>query len=101
MGEKELLEMLRDDYAVAHPDDAAAVDRFCGFARKWLGDNPPAGFSYTVDGMTVRLANGDSYLLTRAPGADSDTNSVSVTGVAKLNARGFGEKPTDFPITGR
>lgn len=105
MAEKNLLEKLQTDYETAHPamgDEAReAVGSFTRFAEKWLVDNTVSGLSYTVDGMVLRMANGDGYTLVK--GADTDTigGSFSVTGKDKLNARSSPSAKTDFQITGR
>jgi hypothetical protein len=102
MAEKSLLEKLREDYIEAKPDAAEAVADFCSFAEKWLAEHTPTGISYTVDGLMLRLTNGDSFVLVAAPDSDNSGVAVSVTGATgKLNARASTERATDFPITGR
>lgn len=102
MAEKKLLEKLRDEYLGANNSAAAdVVDAFCAFAEEWLAEQAPTGISYTVDGLMLRLANGDSYVLVPSPVSDSPGGAISVTGRDKLNARAAPAKATDFPITGR
>lgn len=102
MAEKSLLEKLREDYTANKPEAAEAVSEFCSFAENWLAEHTPTGISYTVDGLMLRLTNGDSFVLVASPDSDNSGVAVSVTGgTGKLNARATAERATDFPITGR
>lgn len=102
MAEKKLLEKLREAYLVEKQNDyAAVVEDFCAFAEKWLLEQAPTGVSYSVAGLMLRLANGDSYVLVPAPESDFAGGAVSVTGMDKLNARAAPARAADFPITGR
>lgn len=102
MAEKRLLEKLHEEYLAELGDSHAEVTRhFCEFAERWLAEQSPTGISYSVDGLMLRLANGDSYVLVPAPVSDGVGGAVSVTGRDKLNARAAPARAADFPITGR
>ena len=101
MAEKGLLDKLREDYLQTKPEAAAAVADFCSFAADWLATRAPTGIGYTIDGLVLRLANGDSFVLVRAPGSDAVGGAVSVTGMDKINAKAGIPVSPDFPITGR
>ena len=105
MAEKGLLEKLQTEYEIAHPgigtETRDAINSFTQFAEKWLVDNTVSGLSYTVDGMVLRMANGDGYMLVKAADTDTIGGAFSVTGIDKLNARSSPIAKTDFQITGR
>jgi hypothetical protein len=105
VAEKSLLEKLQTEYVAVHPalgaDAHAAVSDFLRFAEKWLTDNQISGLSYTVDGMVLRMANGDGYMFVKAADTDTIGGAFSVTGMDKLNARSTPILNTDFQITGR
>jgi hypothetical protein len=105
VAEKRLLEKLQTEYEIAHPGmgDATreAIADFTQFAEKWLVDNTVSGLSYTIDGMVLRMANGDGYMLVKAADTDTIGGAFSVTGMDKLNARSTPSAKTDFQITGR
>lgn len=108
MAAKKFLEKLRDEWA-ARADSAAAneesttfsVDEFCKFADSWLAENPPIGVGYEVEGLMLRFANGDNFLLSGAAGYSAFNDSVAIVGPEKLNARAAPDKTSDFHITGR
>lgn len=106
MAEKKLLEKLRDAYIAAQLGSANgealdALNAFCAFAENWLTEQAPTGISYTVDGLMLRLANGESYVLVSAPESAATSGAISVTGMDKLNAKAAPMRAADFPITGR
>lgn len=105
MAEKSLLEKLQTEYEAAHPgagdETREAISAFTHFAEKWLVDNTVSGLSYTVDGMVLRMANGDGYTLVKGADTDTISGAFSVTGKDKLNARSVPSAKTDFQITGR
>lgn len=105
MAEKSLLEKLQTEYADVHPalgaEAHANVSDFLRFAEKWLADNQISGLSYTVDGMVLRMANGDGYMFVKAADTDTIGGAFSVTGMDKLNVRSTPLANTDFQITGR
>jgi len=102
VAEKRLLEKLQTEYVNKFgASDDEVLTAFVQFAEKWLTDNQITGLSYTIDGMVLRMANGDGYMLVKAADTDTIGGAFSVTGMDKLNARSTSNAKTDFQITGR
>lgn len=103
----EMFEKIRNDFLAANPQDVtdvALLQTFCEYATKWLADTGLVGIGHTTNGMSLRFANGEEYLLTAAPPADkpvADMPAFSITGNNGGSVRAAGAvQDSSMPITG-
>ena len=82
----EMLAKIQSDYFDANPQASHAAEvlkSFCEYATKWLDDAGLVGVGHTTNGMSLRFANGDEYLLTAAPPSEvpvANMPAFSITG---------------------
>jgi hypothetical protein len=85
-----LLDIILQDYLTQQPADEQTLNNFVAFTKDWLKKNC-VGLSYTIEGIALRVANGDEYLLVTT--GDSDTTTPAVSIVGGLQTRGQSAMP--------
>lgn len=82
----EMLAKILSDHCETNPQeshDAGVLHLFCEYATKWLNDAGLVGVGHTTNGMSLRFANGEEYLLTEAPPSEvpvANMPAFSITG---------------------
>lgn len=80
-----------------------AAKEFCDFAANWLQTAGVVGVGHTVSGLSMRMANGNEYLLFSPPAAEQAfMPAVGITGNSGGAVRSANpqEAASSFPITG-
>jgi len=96
MPEKNLLEKILSDFLASRPSldgsSLGTLQEFCQYATTWLAEKGLLGVGHAVDGISLRFADGQEYLLTAARQGDDIANmpAMSITGNNGGSVRGAG-----------
>lgn len=107
MPENEMFAKILSDYLAQNKTsekNAAQLKKFCEYVSAWFVDKGLIGLGHTVNGMCLRFANGDEYVLMSAPPAvdvQSEMPAFAVTGNNAGGVRGGGPmQDSSIKITG-
>jgi hypothetical protein len=104
MLESEVLNKILDDFTSSNPDMATEqLKTFCQYAATWLASRGVVGVGHTVDGMSLRFADGQELLLLSPPEVTKSpalSDAVGITGNAAKITKPVIDSPS-FNITGR
>jgi hypothetical protein len=101
MVEKVLLDVILEAFLAENKTTPEAELRaFCTFANNWLQSKGVVGVGQTISGFSLRLADSNEYLLTRAPDLNDVGGAVSISGLAGRGDR-VAVDGTNVQITGR
>lgn len=82
MAKNALLDEIRKAFIALEGSTSDDILReFCAFGNSWLQKNNVVGVGQTVDGFSIRLADGAEYLLTAAPASAETDSAVSISGL--------------------
>lgn len=104
MLKSELLDAVREDFFVAHPDTPAEpVTNFCNYVVSWLAKTGVVGVGHTPDGIALRLADGRELglLFLDAAPSTADTPAVSIASSGVSARQGVSGESPSIRITGR
>lgn len=96
-----VINVIQADFnAQADGGTPATIDAFCLFAKEWLQKKCVVGVGQTVEGFSLRFANGDELLLTANAPLEFSGTAVSIGGIAGRGDRVKVDN-TSVNITGR
>ena len=104
MLESEVLNKILDDFTASNPELVTEqLQTFCRYAATWLSSRGIVGVGHTVDGMSIRFADGQELLFFTPPKEvklQLPTGDVSITGSTAKITKPMIDSPS-FNITGR
>jgi hypothetical protein len=107
MPENKMFAKILSDYLAQNKTNdktAAQLKKFCDYASNWFVNTGLIGLGHTTNGMSLRFANGDEYILmASAPAVDvqAEMPAFAVTGNNAGGVRGVGPmQDSSIKITG-
>ncbi len=104
MENAELLKKVLSDYCATNEElrfQEAMLAQFCDYAAEWIRTKGLIGVGQTAEGLSIRFADGQEYVLFQPAAGLINGPAVSVTGTVTKIEKGIGESTASFPITGR